>query len=72
MDAVCIRNIAISARWEVCKSMKKNEDAAVVRMHGNDGDFVWLSENAQSRMSWVLAGLMVLAMSPLFVAALLV
>ena len=52
--------------------MKKNEDAAVVRMHGNDGDFVWLSENAQSRMSWVLAGLMVLAMSPLFVAALLV
>ena len=51
--------------------MRTNEDSAVVRMHGDDSEFVWLSDNAQSRLSWVLAGLMLLAVSPVFVAALL-
>ena len=52
-------------------SMKKNRDEEVISAFDENGELVWLSEAAEQRLSWILAGVMVLATLPVFIIAFL-
>lgn len=51
--------------------MNRNDDAAIIRCCDSRGDFIWLTEKGESRLSLVLTGIMALAILPVFAAMLL-
>lgn len=51
--------------------MNRKDDAVIVRCCDSRGDFLWLTEKGESRLSLVLTGIMALAISPIFAVMLL-
>ena len=51
--------------------MNKYDDADVIKVCSEEGDFLWLSEKAERRLGWILSGIMVLATLPVFIVAFL-
>ena len=52
--------------------MNKQENADVIRFCGENGDYYWLSEKAERKLTWILTGLMVILTVPVFALSLLV
>lgn len=51
--------------------MNELGDADVIRICGDEEDYLWLSEKAQNRLSWILSGLMILVSMPVLLIAFL-
>lgn len=47
--------------------MNRIEEADVIRICGEDDDYIWMSEKAERRLSWILAGVATLAILPVFI-----
>lgn len=43
--------------------MNRLQEADVIHVCGENEDFLWLSEKAENRLSWILAGILVLAIA---------
>lgn len=56
---------------EVKKFMKSSAEKEAISVFDENGDLVWLSDIAAGRLCLILTGIMAIAISPVFVAMLL-
>lgn len=47
--------------------MNRIEEADVIRICGEDNDYIWMSEKAERRLSWILAGVAAVFTLPVFI-----
>ena len=62
---------SIKQSKEVNKFMKSSAEKEAISVFDENGDLVWISDVAAGRLCLVLTGIMALAISPVFVAMLL-
>ena len=51
--------------------MNHVEDAEAIILCGEE-DYIWMSEKAEERLSWILTGIIVLAITPVLALAFLI
>lgn len=50
-----------------------SDEMEVIRVRVSDGDdFIWMSEKAESRLQWIMTGLLALTIAPVFIMAFMI